>query len=70
MLPTFFLRRPLIFVEGHNGRELEIIYRPSEWEQAATDFAKLNNAIAVCQKALQSVPMVEPLPPVDLKKLE
>ena len=37
-------------------------YAPSEWDKAQEDFAKLQRSMVACQKALDSVPVVEPLP--------
>ena len=61
--PTLYLRRPQIFICGHNGRELEVNYAPSEWDKAHEDFAKLQKAMVACQKALESVPVMEPPTP-------
>ncbi len=69
ILPTFFLRRPLIYVEGYNGRNLEVIYMPGEWIRAQKDFEKLQRSIQACQKALESVPVTESVPN-SLKRLE
>ena len=62
LLPTLCLRRPQIFLCGHNGQELEITYSLSEWDKAQEDFTKLQTSIVLCQKALESVPITEPLP--------
>lgn len=65
ILPTLYLRRPQIFLDCHNGRELEVNYYPSEWDRAQEDFTKLQKAMIACQKALESVPVVEaPMPKV------
>jgi hypothetical protein len=56
-------------VEGHNGRNLEIIYMPAEWSKAQEDFEKLQRSIQACQKALESVPVLEDSK-IPLKRLE
>ncbi len=38
---------------------MEINYRLSEWDKAQKDFVKLQQSIVVCQKALESVPVVD-----------
>lgn len=68
-MPTLFLRRPLIYVEGFNGRTLEVYYMPSEWQRAHLEFAKMQESIKVCQKALESVPSTEPMS-CELQKME
>jgi len=59
ILPTLYLQRPQIYIEGHNGRIMEINYRRSEWEKARQDFVKLQQSMVLCQKALESVPVVD-----------
>lgn len=59
ILPTVYLRRPQIYIEGHNGRMMEINYRRSEWNTAQQDFVKLQQSMVACQKALESVPVVD-----------
>ncbi len=38
---------------------MEINYRRSEWEKAQQDFVKLQQSMVLCQKALESVPVVD-----------
>jgi hypothetical protein len=56
ILPTLFLRRPLIYIEGHNGRELEVIYPRTKWEEATKDFQELQAEMARVQKVLSTLP--------------
>jgi hypothetical protein len=69
ILPTFFLRRPLIYIQGHNGRDLEVVYMPREWDKAQQDFEKLQQSIQACQKALEAVPTIQAMPR-DLKRMQ
>ncbi len=59
ILPTLYLQRPQIYIEGHNGRIMEINYRLGEWGKAQQDFVNLQQSMVRCQKALESVPIVD-----------
>lgn len=60
IVPTFLLRRPLIYMEGYHGQTMEASYLPSEWERAHEDFVRLQHSMAACRKALEHVPAVQP----------
>lgn len=59
IMPTLMTRRPMIYLQGHNGRDLEIVYSFKEWDRAQKDYEKLAHSIQMCQKALEQVPMVD-----------
>ncbi len=52
IMPTFFLRRPLIYIDCHNGRDMEIKYPIGGWEVAAKDFQALQSEMTRVQKVL------------------
>lgn len=52
ILPTFFLRRPLIFIDCYNGREMEIKYPIGAWDKATQDFQALELEMSRVQKLL------------------
>ncbi len=59
LLPTVFLRRPMIYMDCHNGRDQEIIYPFGAWDKAKKDFEMLECQMNRCQKALSSIPPVK-----------
>ena len=62
ILPTAFLRRPMIYIDCHNGRDQEIIYPFSSWDKARKDFEMLEREMNRCQTALSTlVPMNVPV---------
>lgn len=64
LLPTPFLRRPQICLEGYQGYSVEVIYPISSWDTAKTDYKKLLDAMDSCNEALGTVPKIS----VDLKE--
>lgn len=55
VLPTFILRRPMIYLDYHNGRDMEIVYPFGKWDEAKKDFTNLQSEIRKCQTALANV---------------
>lgn len=55
ILPTFILRRPMIYIDCYNGRDQEIIYPFRAWDKAKEDFESLERAMNRCQNALSAV---------------
>ncbi len=64
LLPTFFLRRPQIYLEGYQGYAVEVNYPISSWDTAKKDYKKLLDAMDSCNQALGTVPKIS----VDLKE--
>jgi hypothetical protein len=52
IMPTFILRRPLIYIDCYNGRDMEIKYPYSAWEEATKDFKALQTEMTRVQKVL------------------
>lgn len=52
ILPTVFLRKPMIYIDCHNGRDQEIVYPFGAWDKAKKDFESLEREINRCQRAL------------------
>ena len=64
LLPTPFLRRPMIYMEGHSGEAWHVSwprypFRMVEWQEAEQEFRKLQTAMEACSKALEVVPRLE-----------
>jgi hypothetical protein len=55
VLPTIFLRRPMIYINCHNGHDMTIPYPIGSWDQAKKDFEALQLQMHRCQKALSTV---------------
>lgn len=51
LVPSPFLRRPMILVEGHHFSR-EYYYRFSEWDRAKKEFYDLQSSIKKCQEVL------------------
>ena len=51
LIPSPFLRRPMIVVEGHHFSR-EYYYRPGEWDRAKKEFYDLQGSIKKCQEVL------------------
>ncbi len=64
LLPTFFTRRPQIYLEGYQGYCVEVIYPIGNWDTAKKDYKKLLDAMESCNKALEVVPKMN----MDLKE--
>ncbi len=58
LLPTFFLRRPIIYLEGYQGYSLEVAYPFANWDTAKKDYKKLLDAMDSCTQALGTVPKI------------
>lgn len=58
VLPTAFLRRPMIYINCHNGHDMTIPYPIGTWDQAKKDFDDLQLQMNRCQKALSTVTSV------------
>jgi hypothetical protein len=56
IMPTVFLRRPLIYIDCHNGRDMEIKYPVGAWDDAKKDYETLQTEMARVQKVLASPP--------------
>ncbi len=54
LLPTFFLRRPQIYIDCHNGRDAEINYPLGGWDDAKRDFNLLQSEMTRVQTLLAS----------------
>ncbi len=54
IMPTVFLRRPLIYIDCHNGRDMEIKYPVGAWDDAKKDYETLQTEMARVQKVLAS----------------
>ncbi len=70
LLPTFFLRRPQIYLEGYQGYSVEVNYPISSWDTAKKDYKKLLDAMDSCNQALATVPKIsveEKTKPVELR---
>jgi hypothetical protein len=52
ILPTVFLRKPMIYIDCHNGRDQEIVYPFGAWDKAKKDFESLEHEMNRCQTAL------------------
>ncbi len=65
ILPTIFLRRPLIYIDCHNGRDMEIVYPFRSWDKAKKDFDMLQVEMNRCQAALSTL---QPQPTLASKK--
>jgi len=52
IIPTPILRRPMIYMDCHNGRDQAIIYPFGAWDKAKKDFEALDFEMYRCQKAL------------------
>jgi hypothetical protein len=52
ILPTVFLRKPMIYIDCHNGRDQEIVYPFGAWDKAKKDFESLEHEMNRCQAAL------------------
>lgn len=66
LLPTFFLRRPLIYLEGYQGYSVEVIYPIASWDTAKKDYQRLLEAMKECNNALDTIPRIN----VETKKIE
>ena len=56
LLPSFFTRRPQIFLESYQGYSIDIHYPFASWDTAKKDYKKLMDAMERCNKALEVVP--------------
>lgn len=59
ILPTVFLRRPMIYIDCHNGRDQEIIYPFQAWDKAKKDFEMLETQMNRCQQVLSSLTPIQ-----------
>jgi hypothetical protein len=57
IMPTVFLRRPLIYIDCHNGRDMEIKYPIGAWDDAKKDYETLQTEMTRVQKVLASIPV-------------
>lgn len=55
ILPTFVLRRPMIYIDCHNGRDQEIIYPIGSWDKAKKEYEELQVRMQLCQNALATI---------------
>ena len=55
ILPTFFLRRPQIYIQYFNGSDAKVNYPFGNWSTAQKDFERLLKSMDRCQEALSSV---------------
>ena len=55
ILPTAFLRRPMIYIDCYNGRDQEIVYPIGSWDKAKTDYEGLQTEMHRCQAALATM---------------
>jgi hypothetical protein len=56
ILPTFFLRRPILYMEGYHGEPLQVVYPFTSWTEAKKDYKNLLDAMNTCSRALENVP--------------
>jgi hypothetical protein len=72
IIPTSILRRPMIYIDCHNGHEKAIIYPFGAWDTAKKDFEALDFEMYRCQKALSVLsatkypPLVKPNDETDI----
>lgn len=68
ILPTVFLRRPMIYIDCHNGRDQEIVYPIGSWDKAKKEYQELQEQMHRCQAALSGLtPPVAAVPVVKAK---